>query len=320
MQIDQDCFELNESERRGQMVWPDTGRREFITSVARAAGAAILLNVPFVSNSSGVALRTKKFTVGEIMDAFIGEVSGAPFANTVDTLKAGSRDIEVTGVITSMFATLEVINKAIAIKANFIIAHEPTYYNHLDETNWLENDDVYRHKAELLKQHNIAIWRNHDYIHRHQPDGVITDVVEKLGWKTYHNPASGIVQLSPMSLSSLIAHAKSKLGIDTVRYIGDLSQNCSKILLMPGAAGGRRQILAMSQEKPDVLVCGEIAEWETAEYVRDARTKGEKRALIVLGHIASEEPGSVYMSRWLENKFPDVKVTHVPAGNSLSFL
>jgi hypothetical protein len=146
----------------------------------------------------------------------------------------------------------------------------------LDETNWLENDDVFRYKSGLLKQHNIAIWRNHDYIHRHQPDRVMSDVVERLGWSANFNPANSVVQTSPMSLKNLIAHAKSKLGIDTVRYIGDLSQDCSKILVMPGAAGGRRQILSMSKEKPDVLVCGEIAEWETAEYVRDARTKGDK--------------------------------------------
>jgi len=316
MQISHDHSDLKHPAVR----LPETGRREFITNVARAAGAAVLLNMPFGSNASDAAVNNKKFTVGEIMDAFIAEVSGAPFANTVDTLKAGNRDIEVTGIVTSMFATLEVINKAITMKANFIIAHEPTYYNHLDETNWLENDDVFRYKSELLKQHNIAIWRNHDYIHRHQPDGVISDVVERLGWTANYNSANGIIQLPPMNLKNLIAHAKSKLGIGTVRYIGDLSQNCSKILLMPGAAGGRRQILSMSMEKPDVLICGEISEWETAEYVRDARTKGDKLALILLGHIASEEPGSAYMARWLQNKFPNVQVLHVPAGNSLSFL
>ena len=296
------------------------GRREFISTIVRAAGAAVLLNAPLAGNTSNTSETTKKLMVGEIMDAFTGEVNGAPFANTVDTLKAGNRDIEVKGIITSMFATLEVINKAIAMKSNFIIAHEPTYYNHLDETNWLANDGVFRYKSDLLKQHNMAIWRNHDYIHRHQPDGVMSDVVERLGWSASYNPANSIAQLSPTNLKTLIEHAKSKLGIDTLRYIGDLSQNCSKILVMPGAAGGRRQILSMSKEKPDVLICGEIAEWETAEYVRDARTKGEKLALIVLGHIASEEPGSVYMARWLRQKFPEIQVTHVPAGNSLSFL
>jgi putative NIF3 family GTP cyclohydrolase 1 type 2 len=316
-----DSNDVNHPGQISQRFWrPATGRREFITTVAKSTAAALLLNAPLAGNASNPFQRNKSLTVGEIMDAFTGEVSGAPFANTVDTLKAGNRDIEVTGVVTTMFATLEVINKAIAMKANFIIAHEPTYYNHLDETNWLENDDVFRYKSGLLKQHNIAIWRNHDYIHRHQPDGVMSDVVERLGWSANYNPANGIVQSSPMSLKNLIAHAKSKLGIDTVRYIGDLSQNCAKILVMPGAAGGRRQILSMSKEKPDVLVCGEIAEWETAEYVRDARTKGDKLSLIVLGHIASEEPGSAYMARWMQKKFPPIKVTHVPAGNSMSFL
>ena len=295
-------------------------RRTFISTISKAAGATIFLSSPFASVASNPFALTKKITVGEIIDAFTGEVSGAPFANTVDTLKAGSRDIEVNGVVTSMFATLELINKAIGMKANFIIAHEPTYYNHLDETNWLENDDVYRHKSNLLQQHQIAVWRNHDYIHRHQPDGVISDVVDRLGWTSSYNPANGIAQLAPISLKALIEHSKTKLGINTLRYIGDLSQTCRKILLMPGAAGGRRQIQAMSKEQPDVLICGEIAEWETAEYVRDARTKGRQLSLIVLGHIASEEPGSAYMAGWLRKKFPDIQVTHVPSGNSLSFL
>ena len=89
---------------------------------------------------------------------------------------------------------------------------------------------------------------------------------------------------------------------------------------MPGAAGGKRQITAIAKQKPDVLVCGEIQEWETAEYVRDAKAKGQQLSLIVLGHIASEEPGSEYMVSWLKEKIPILQVTHVPAKNSLSFL
>ena len=89
---------------------------------------------------------------------------------------------------------------------------------------------------------------------------------------------------------------------------------------MPGAWGGRRQIESISQQQPDVLVCGEIQEWETAEYVRDAQTKGQQVSLVVLGHIASEEPGSEYMADWLRKKIPGIPVTHIPAKNSLSFL
>ena len=89
---------------------------------------------------------------------------------------------------------------------------------------------------------------------------------------------------------------------------------------MPGAAGGRRQIEAISKAKPDVLICGEIQEWEAAEYIRDGRSKGDNTSLVVLGHIASEEPGSEFMLQWLKKKVPSVKSTHITPGNSLAFV
>jgi len=297
----------------------DIDRRKFIATATMAAGAA-LLSSPFASLAGTSGQPSADKTVGEIMDAFINEVPGAPFSTTVDTLKAGSRDIKVTGIVTTMFATLEVIQKAIASGANFIIAHEPTFYNHLDETKWLEDDEVYKYKADLLKKHQIAVWRNHDYIHQHRPDGVVSTVVSKLGWTNYYSSENSTATIPAFSLKALIQHAKKSLGIVLVRYIGDPEQSCKKILLIPGAAGGRTQIRAIGKVQPDVLVCGEIQEWETAEYVRDARTKGQNISLVILGHIASEEPGSEYMADWLRKKMPDIKVSHVPAGNSLSFL
>lgn len=300
----------------------DNSRRKFIYDLTKVAGATVFLSLPLAGNA-GVFFQVKQkdITVGEIMDLFINQVPGGALNNTVDTLKAGSRDIKVTGIVTTMFATIEVIQKAIALGANFIIAHEPTFYNHPDQTDWLANDDVYRYKADLLKQHNIAVWRNHDYIHRLNPDGVRMGVLNQLNWQSYYNPAASNVLILPAtSLKSLIDYVKQKLFISQVRYIGNLEQSCQKILLMPGAAGGTRQIQAMGKEKPDVLICGEIQEWETAEYVRDAQAKGQKLSLIVLGHIASEEPGSEFMATWLNKNVPGVKITHVLANNSLSFL
>ncbi len=277
-----------------------------------------MLAFPLVAKAKNIMQQPHFWTVGEIMDLFIKEVPGAPFKNTVDTLKAGSRDIKVTGIATTMFATLEVIQKTIALNANFIIAHEPTFYNHLDDTSWLEHDEVYRFKADLLKKHKIAIWRNHDYIHRLTSDGVRSGVVSRLKWEAYSikgNP--NVFEIPDMDLKRLIAQVKEHLGIDSLRYIGDISQPCKRILLMPGASGGKSQITAITREKPDVLVCGEIQEWETAEYIRDANTKGQKISLVVLGHVASEEPGSEFMAAWINEKVKGVFATHVPAGNSL---
>lgn len=294
-------------------------RRRFIGTMTKVVGAGFFLPVPF--SSSAANFNQDTWTVGKIMDLFIKEIPGAPFLNTVDTLKSGSRHIEVTGIITTMFPTIEIIQKAIKQKANFIIAHEPSFYNHLDDTNWLKDDEVYEYKKELLKKNNIAIWRNHDYIHSYKPDGVQSAVVTQLGWATAQDKEErSRINLPPASLQSLIRHIKERLGIRTLRYIGDLKQTCSNILLLPGAYGGKRQIEAIGRYKPDTVIVGEIQEWETAEYVRDAREKGMNLSLIVMGHSVSEEPGAAFMKSWLEQHVPGVPVTHIPSGNPLSFL
>jgi putative NIF3 family GTP cyclohydrolase 1 type 2 len=128
-----------------------------------------------------------------------------------------------------------------------------------------------------------------------------------------------LLTMQSTTLRDLAYHAKRKLNINELRYVGDLSETCRRILLLPGAAGGRRQIEAIMKYKPNAIFCGEVSEWETAEYVRDARAKGDNISLIVLGHIASEEPGSEFMLEWLNKNVPGVKVHHISPGNSLSF-
>ena len=294
---------------------PNHNRRKFLYNSAAVAAGGILLATPFSVKAS----QQKKWTVGEIIDLFLKEINGAPFNQTVDTLKSGSRDNEVSGIVTTMFATIAVIKKAIAEKANFIIAHEPTFYNHTDETDWLKDDKVYQYKAALLKDNNITVWRNHDYIHSHKPDGVMEGVAEKLGWKKYMMGADSNYDIPSTSLAEVIAHCKKTLGVSNLRYIGDASDKCSKVLLIPGAAGGRNQIMAASMAKPDLLIVGELSEWETAEYVRDARAAGNKLCLIVLGHADSEEPGSKYMADWVKKNIDGMKVVEIPAGNPFSF-
>lgn len=294
---------------------PQSNRRDFLLKTSAILGTGIFLNPVDLFAASSKA----EYTVGEIMDLFISKVPNSPFPTTVDTLKSGNRDQKVTGIVTTMFATLTVIRKAIELKANFIIVHEPTFYNHLDETAWLDGDPVYEFKKNLLEEHGIAVWRNHDYVHSLQIDGVQKGVVDELGWNAYYQQ-NAVLNLPVTTLGNLIEHIKEKMGVPALRYVGNLDQKASKILLLPGAIGGRRQIEIMMQEKPDVLICGESPEWETPEYVRNANEMGEKLGLIVIGHSASEEGGSEFMKSWIEENVPGMPVTHFSSGNSLQVL
>ena len=296
------------------------GRRKFIGDSLKISGALTLLSSPALSIAGTIFSPGKEFTIREIMDIILKEIPGAPFQQTVDTLKSGSPDQKVTGIVTTMFPTVDVIKKTIRLNANFIIAHEPSFYNHADDINWVTGNSVLKQKLELLQKNNIAIWRFHDYWHSHRPDGVGYGVLKKAGWLQYYKPGEPLVVIPSATLKNITQHLKSSLGIDHVRIIGDLSQQCSRIGLIPGAAGGQRQVSFVEKEKPDVLVVGELHEWETAEYIRDAQSFGSKTALIVLGHSVSEEPGMEYLVEWLTPKLGGLKVTNLPSNNPFTWV
>lgn len=289
-------------------------RRDFIASLAATAGLTV---IPGLSNGTTVHQPTQgKLTVQQVIDIILKEIPGAPFPKTVDTLKSGDGSQVVTGIVTTMFATIQIIRATASLGANFIIAHEPTYYNHLDDTAWLEGDPVYQYKADLLKKNGIVVWRFHDYWHTHRPDGVLMGVLEKMGWTSYYNKDNPPMINHPgTTLGEIVSQAKKGMGIRQVRIIGDSKQVCKRIALIPGAAGGTAQIKLLQKEKPDVLIVGEVHEWETAEYVRDARAMGTATSLIVLGHAESEEPGMEWLVPWLTPKVNGIKVSHIASHN-----
>jgi putative NIF3 family GTP cyclohydrolase 1 type 2 len=295
------------------------GRRAFVGTLTKAS---ILLTVPGINPTERFWQNAQPVTVGQVMELILKTIPNAPFPKTVDTLKSGSADQKVTGIVSTMFATVDVIEQTARLGANFIIVHEPTFYNHADETDWLAKDEVYQKKRALLEKNGIAVWRFHDYWHSHKPDGIRMGVVTALGWEKDMDAANPrlITLPAPMPLKQIIAHAKAKLGIATMRIVGDPAQSCQRISLMPGASGGRSHIMAMQQDKPDALLCGEISEWETAEYVRDARQQGQKLSLGILGHIMSEAPGMQWLVPWLQPKLPEMKITYIDSKTPFTYV
>ena len=294
-------------------------RREFLSSVATFAGSSILMQIP---NEANAGSPIQSYTVKQVMDIIIKEVPGGPFANTVDQLRSGGPDQHVTGIVTTMFPTIDVIERTAKAGANFIIAHETPFYNNQDETDWLKDDDAYRYKVELLDKHKIAIWRFHDHWHAHQPDGIIMGNLIKLGWEKYYdaNKPRLLTLPQPMSIKTIAKLTKAKLGISTVRVVGNPDQKCSTVYLAFGYMDSKHQIAAIQEFKPDLILSGETREWETVERVRDGLLMGQKTSLLVLSHSVSEEAGMEYAASWLQPKVPGLKVTHIPSMNPFIFL
>ncbi len=290
-------------------------RRKFIRNGSMMLGAAAFAQFPGVSLAQKFMPNQGQYTVQQIIDLIIKEAKLTVFKNTVDTIKVGSADQIVTGIISTMFPTVAIIEEAVKLNANLIIAHEPTFYSATDNLEKQETNAMIQKKLALLKEKGIVVWRFHDYSHFMQPDMISLGVKKKMGWEPYQKKGEPLINIPAVSLKQLINQLKKNLSIQHLRAIGDLQQNCSSIALLPGAWGVQAHISTIEKNNPDVLIVGEMVEWETAEYIRDARKMGAKTALIILGHSVSEEPGMELFVEWLKPKIPGMPITHIATGD-----
>jgi putative NIF3 family GTP cyclohydrolase 1 type 2 len=216
-----------------------------------------------------------------------------------------------------MMATFDVLQRAAAHGANLVITHEPTFYDHFDKLDVLEAEDdaVTAAKRAFIREHRIVVVRMHDHWHRRSPEPMATSLSRKLSWDRYRSAESEFVYRLPETTLAKLAEAiRQRLPAPTLRVVGDPSLRVSKIVLVPGAAGFDRHRQALGQDV-EVLVIGEAREWETVEYVADAVTAGQRKALIILGHIPSEQDGMEEFARWLGTFVKDVPVTFLPTAD-----
>ena len=250
-------------------------------------------------------------TAQQVIDQIKSHV-GVPWqSETVDTIKAGDPQTRVTGIATTMMATYDVLRRAAAEGKNLVITHEPTFYSHLDKTTEFENahDAVWEEKEKFIREHHMVVWRFHDHWHMRRPDGIMEGVLAKLGWTQAFDQSTGIAKVPETTLDRLAADVEKKLGAKVLRVVGRPEMKVRSVALQPGAGGPAGHLRALRRDDVDVLLIGEVPEWETIEYVNDAVAEGKHKALLLVGHIPSEQPGMEACAEWLKTF-----VKHVPIG------
>ena len=229
-------------------------------------------------------------------------------AETVDTFKAGNPDTPVTGIATTFMATFDAIQRAVAAGANFVISHEPTFYNHQDATATFVDDAVFKAKMAFIEKHQVVVFRFHDHWHARRPDGMRVALFRLFGWPE----AQGVVTLPPTTLSALASDLQRRLAIRAIRVVGDPNARVSRVAL--GLGYGNPQLNA----DIDAVVTGEYQEadsaWDNPAYALDATATGQPKGVIILGHEQSEGPGMDECATWLRTVVPDVRVTFIRAG------
>jgi putative NIF3 family GTP cyclohydrolase 1 type 2 len=279
-------------------------RRDFLL-----AGAAI----PALAYTPASTI-SQKLTAGQVIDRIKAKV-GVPWrTQTVDNIIAGTADTPVRGIATTMMATLDVLQRANAAGRNMVITHESTFFSHQDSIEAFEKDATYRDKLEFLTKNQMVVFHFHDHWHARRPDGIATGMARELGWEKRADPENPRrFTFDGIPLATLARDMQSRLKIRVIRVVGDprmpvrrVAASWGNVSLNPGAP-------LMAQEDVDVLVVGETREWELVEYAQDQIAAGRKKALIILGHVVSEQAGMKYCAEWLREFVTEVPVEFIAA-------
>jgi putative NIF3 family GTP cyclohydrolase 1 type 2 len=263
---------------------------------------------------AGTTAQERRITAREVVAEIQKQVGVEWQKETVDTFKAGNPNTAVTGIAVTMMATMDVLQRASAKGLNFVITHEPTFYAHLDTPEGMpESDPVWAEKRAFIERHGMVVWRFHDHWHMRKPDGIEAGMVRLLGWEKFQKPENQYLFVMPeTTVQKLAQEVANRLASPVVRVVGNPKMKVTKVGFSPGAAGFQRETQALERDDVQVLLVGETREWETVEYAADAVTQGLSKALIVIGHVPSEQGGMEECSLWLKGFVKEVPVEFLP--------
>ena len=123
-----------------------------------------------------------------------------------------------------------------------------------------------------------------------------------------------LYDIPPATSEETVAFIRGKLNLrGGLRAVGDRKATVHRILLYPGAMTPATMWQRYSEV--DMIVAGEVREWENTHYAADIFTAGEKRTLVTVGRVVSEEPGMRACAEWLKTVVKEVPAKWIGAGD-----
>ena len=251
---------------------------------------------------------------------------------TRDQVLWGSTDKECTGIVCTIYASIDVIKKAHELGANFIISHEACFWNHGDHTDWLVNNKTFLQKKALLEEYGITVWRDHDYIHSNvlyngeYVDGIFYGLATELGWNEYvegDKQRARFFVIPPTPTREVAKHIMDRLGLNGMKTMGDLDGMSSRIMIPSHIIGvfDNQMLTEIEENNVDTILAMEITDFTVAIYARDSAQLGRGTCVLNAGHFNIEEPGMKWFAEaMMPTLVPEVKTNFVKAGDPYTML
>ena len=292
-----------------------SSRREF----SLAAGSA---GVARWGMAAGGPL-TAEAAMKRIQTALGGDWPAGP-----DGFKAGDPSTVVKGIATTAMATLEVLKQAAAAHTNLVLTYEPTFYGRADgvppaqpspsgrgPVGLAADDPVAKAKREFVAKSSLVVFRLRDHWQARKEGYMITGLADALGWSAHRVKSDdALYEIPPATGEETVAGIRRKLNLrGGLRAVGDRKATIRRVLLHPGPM--TPAIMWQRYSEVDMVIAGEVREWENTHYAADMFTAGEKRVLVTTGRVVSEDPGMRACAQWLKTVIAEVSAKWIGTGD-----
>ena len=295
-----------------------------MAEISRREFARLAAVVPLLAGARDL-FAAQAITAQQIIERIRKNIGVEWNADSVDGVKAGDPAVTAQGVVTTSMATLAVLQQAVKAGANVVVTAQPTFYGRADvptpppargaAASAPASDPVFTAKQQFIDKNGLVIVRLSEHWKQRQPDPLVQGMAAAFGWSKYQAAADPLrFQIPQLKLEAMAGHVKTALGSrGGIRVLGDPQTIVQRVGLLPGTTPIQAALKMLPSV--DVIVAGEVREWESVEYLRDKIFGGEKKGLVLVGRVVSEEPGMNVCADWLKTFVSEVPVRHISAGD-----
>jgi len=247
-------------------------------------------------------------TVSDVI-AFLEEVAPPQLSEDWDNvgLLIGEQSQATSSIMTCLTLTPDVAEEAVREDAGLIVTHHPVLFRAVKRlTGETREGEV----LLSLIQQSIAIYSPHTS-YDSAPAGINQQLAELIGLTDTAplRPVEGETgqgsgrfgNLSqPISLSSLIANVKDKLGLTDIQFVGEPGLLVSRMAIACGAAA--EYLVDAKEAGCQVLLTGE------ARFHDCLSARSEGLGMILPGHYMTERPAMEALAVRLARQFPKLRV------------
>ena len=249
------------------------------------------------------------------------DIIGAEFmaqngGRTVDCLKIGDAEREVSKIAACLTITPDLIRDMKEWGADLVITHEPTFYNHEDI---FSPTKLSLQKKAAIEDAGFTVYRYHDSMHCRSTDEVNLSFIERMGWTGEFDGDVHITLDRGISARDIAKAASEKLGIKHPRIVGNPDFTATRLKLATGQRGSACYKEFLESETDQIAISGELCEWQDCEGVRDAAQFGWEKAIVILGHAGSERFAMEDLADRINGKYDGAAARYFDCGEIYTY-